>query len=1118
MLRLSTNFLLIILALSNFGFAKPLILENDLVVVYFDNSTGSITKIINKKLGQHYRIDDKVFMVELGVERSPGTLGKFTPENCLLKEVSSDSDKVKFIYTKDNVEIRLAYTLDAGDGFILKKVDLRYQGKTRYNISRFEMFDFSVDSKPAEVITYYGFYSYLQLRRLKDSQENPPSDNSTAFFLRYKDAGLFTALTCDYVSMRKNITSNRYVSVYWPGYILAPSETFESEYGIIGVYNRKGYFHEPCQPKSELKDFLYPSVNIKLDRGEIDIVEQAVEKFIKLGVYYTIVNGWGLGLPRYIEDKASMEAFKTAVDVAAGIPQLQGLHFVHGLCGLSREFHDQGLNMVVSPNKYADEAFRYAGEKKIDLSMFIGISNNYPAHFNGKESLSADLDLLSVDSNGKRRPNNIAISKKYTDFIYNTVVALKAKYPNLQGLSYDFLVITPDYANNRDYLPGRCSLYPQYANMRKLNRRLRQTFPDLMLRGQIGWRSLGPWLAENMSMCHNATDHRATFQRNFLDFHIDHHYANNIRLSNWFANNCKICPRHKMNSNSIHNGGRNGVWDFGAWEYCVLSQIATGQVFGALHNLPNQKNGEFLRQQDKEFFEKWIKWQKAHQDYYLRENEIFGEPRLTGIDGYAYSNGKNSILFLCNPTFQSHNVAVPVNHEIHLSSGKSYVIKELYPQERYRFGVDNGLFDYGSSFALVVPAQTVMVFEVEEYNPTNSVLLGVQGKIASDANGFVLSDLSGPTGQTSTLGIKLSSNYAGPNKLIYNGQVVETMVSGDILLARVKFAGDEIEPEVKDYKISIHGDRMKVIAKLHLPGNYIQILESQDMKLSCDFGEQRLNRAAWIDWSRFIIYLPILPRGYEPDKLKDEVYEKMIKEFDISAKLDGEEVKIHSNLFSDGSGQRWSGFFIDASKIAQNEKNIETLELDMPVIPEGNFYGIYMPNLTSQMMNKFEFLSTPSKLTFDQLNDVEEAFIQKPIVSIEDGKIKAFVKLTITSKRPAYMDICDIGVKSGSKSEMYVGGLDNRWLADKENGKILLSNKPKNIYLIIEGDDAISIVLGSGAGACNVPIAEMIKKWHQASDPYQPLLGQKKWIDKDATVAIKLVGPLTKPLALIDNM
>jgi hypothetical protein len=44
-------------------------------------------------------------------------------------------------------------------------------------------------------------------------------------------------------------------------------------------------------------------------------------------------------------------------------------------------------------------------------------------------------------------------------------------------------------------------------------------------------------LAENMSLCHNSHDHGCHNLRIFLDFHTDHQFANNIRLSNWYTDN-----------------------------------------------------------------------------------------------------------------------------------------------------------------------------------------------------------------------------------------------------------------------------------------------------------------------------------------------------------------------------------------------------------------------------------------------------------------------------------------------------------------------------------------------------------------------------------------------------
>ncbi len=70
-----------------------------------------------------------------------------------------------------------------------------------------------------------------------------------------------------------------------------------------------------------------------------------------------------------------------------------------------------------------------------------------------------------------------------------------------------------------------------------------------------------------------------------------------------------------------------------------------------------------------------------------------------------------------------------VNEEIHLPEGqRSYTIKELYAEERYRIGLNDGVFAHGSTSVVDVPPQTVMVFEVRPDEPTETLLLGWKEK------------------------------------------------------------------------------------------------------------------------------------------------------------------------------------------------------------------------------------------------------------------------------------------------------------------------------------------------------------------------------------------------------
>ncbi len=432
-------------------------LENAFLALDLDAKTSGVSRIENKLTGESFRVEEPGFLIELGAGAEAGTLGTLTPASCALESAKSGKSSATWIFAKGPAKATVTYSLDAEDAFAVKRVRVDFTGEGQFNIHRFDMFDWAMQPKPAKAIPYYGFLRPSVLQKDESGEDFPPSDTSTAFFFRAGEGGVFSALSTDFVFMKDDADSGRFRSTYWPGRILDAGQPFESEAGIVGVYRRKGLFHAPYQPTAELRSFHSPDIDTRLDYGEIEGICAAVQKFIKPGVYFTLVNGWGVGLPRIIEAQDHADIFKHAIDTLAKMPALEGLHFIHGWCGLAREFRKQGLAMEVKPNPFADEVFRYAGEKGMKLSPFIGISNNMPANEDGI-ALEGSPELLSMDANGERRKGNIAISRQYVDFAYNTIVKLNEIYPWIKGQTYDFLSIQPDYDTSHGYLPGRAAV------------------------------------------------------------------------------------------------------------------------------------------------------------------------------------------------------------------------------------------------------------------------------------------------------------------------------------------------------------------------------------------------------------------------------------------------------------------------------------------------------------------------------------------------------------------------------------------------------------------------------------------------------------------------------------
>jgi len=1102
-------------------------LENDNLALLFDHDQCSVIAIENKLTGENHDIYDMGFSIEVGKDKDPGSLGAFTPENCQLDDVQNTASSVEYTYSKDLFKIVVSYQLEERYSFATKHITLSYRGQGLFNVRRLDILDFDLSPKPQKAMPYYGFSGGTGWYKVDDNEPKPTSDNSTAFFYRDIEGGLFSTVTCDYVLMQDDVETGRYRSTYWPGLILNSSQPFQSEDAAIGVYRRKGYFHPPAQPSDVVMSHFFSPNLTRLDRSEIDAVMEVVNHYISPGVYKVYMNGYTIGLlgdPEIpgpaveIQTLEDLERFKECLDLSIsenGFEEFEMFHFVHSLAGLGLEFSVLGHNAVPAPNIFMDEFIRYAGSKGLDVSMFVFTSLGWPPPEDPSlYTLNKEGKRDTVENNGNSK-QRIAITKAYTNFIYDTFNGMQERYQNMGAVSIDFMFIQPDYDSHHGYLPGRASLYPQYKNVIDMLAKFRQRYPDLMFRGMYGWNWLGPWLSNHFTFVHNSADPGVTRLRNFPDLRASYQYANNLRLTNWYTNNCKMFPRHKMNSYVVHNGIDYKAWDYLAWEYCVLSRIAVGWGFGFITNLPDAANGEVLPPETKAFLSKWVKWQKARTDYYLQETELFGEPRADGLDGYAYGNGEDSIVFICNPTYETLTAAVPVNSDIHLPAGKPYTVKELYPEERYRIGHRKGLYDLDSTFMVDVPPQTVMVFEVKPDDPKKTLLLGIEGEIAKTAgNTLEINSIRGPAEQKRLFAVRPGSDMSA-SKVYLDGKLVDLNSNDSLLLGSLQFDGEKVSPEVTEWNAIIDGDKFRLEADIDAPLAAQELLQQHKQRFPVSkvyHTEKWLRKTAWLDSSRFIIYLPFYPKDWEIDILNGEKIEKALEQFKVNARLNGKPIEVLSNVMR-GHPEltRWAGFFIDATDQIEYGK-INKLELESPAVPRENFRGIYLANLTRSYSTQYQVIDGVRALTQETVSDYQKAFLPKPNIQKKDSDYQLYLDLAITSENRASLQPNDITVKNASIKEMRITGTEPRWKYSNEsnqNSQVHIDSKPIHVRMHVEvGSDSI-ITLPFNRGTVTINPVEALEKWRQTNDPYQIRAGvYKPDNSKGVTVTLNLIDSI----------
>ncbi len=864
------GFILLATSLSSTLRSEAWRLENEKLALSIDPKRCSITELLNKLTGERFQVRDQGFSIEVGTGSQIASIGVLTPQNCDLEGADRTSPhQISFLLRHGLVRLKFAYQLDPGDHFAVRTVEATYEGHQPFNVHRLILFDWALEPKPEKAIHYWGGTGWHSLDTGREWVWDPEAqargrdwvqlpciqhqrgENSIACFLRSKRGGVFLGISCDFFTMEERGETHRLA--YWPGFILPPSRTFQSEKGIVGVYSQKGELKKSGYGVSDLGDFLFPQIAFaSLDRGEVEAVSECVKKYVRPSPYQNWVNTWTLGMPWDLTDARAIDEARAAIDTLTALKSTRALPIQPPWLGLYRQFPVSGTNTSLKVSPGVKQILTYMKSKGIRPLGVIHPGTNFPDNRTPGFVDKPEWCVLGAD--GKRDLRNIALSRQYMDFLWQAMHQLTSEH-DLGGWLYDILFFHKDYDTSHGYLPGVASLYPQWRNMLDLNLKLHQVFPDLFLGGWVGWIEHGPWFHQGLAVAHNGHDHFIDLHVNFHSFRPDHMVANNIRLSNYFSRTSRMVPAYVSNTTVGHYKFDIPAWDRLGYQYSLLSNIATSRAPGHLTIIPDERAGETFLPEEREFIDKWLTWAREHEDYYELDTVLFGAPSPEGVDGYAYCKPSDGILFICNSSNTSESVSVRLDDSIRLTDGGPFVIRERYPQDRYRIGPDAGLFARGSSLAVRVPGQTVMVFEIRKYRPGEHLLLGTSGRIDRSDDGIVrLACVTGEAGRDAWLGI---AGWAEPIREIYvNGVKTPFSFRRGLALAHLRFDGEALEPELR-WKTKRQADQLSLSTDFYLPSGLRRVLDEQRYPLP----EKMRSREArkdypWLDTSRLMVSVP----------------------------------------------------------------------------------------------------------------------------------------------------------------------------------------------------------------------------------------------------------------------
>ncbi|HET7567858.1 MAG TPA: hypothetical protein VFJ91_07700 [Gaiellaceae bacterium] len=251
------------------------------------------------------------------------------------------------------------------------------------------------------------------------------------------------------------------------------------------------------------------------------------------------------------------------------------------------------------------------------------------------------------------------------------------------GVALDFVFWRPCHATHHGHAPGEDSRYAQWDGYRQVVRALREAGIE-WVEGLMASQEQMPWGSLGLTHpCPSMGDNQPQWAPAWPDLSLHRALGNFQRRVAYWYRNYAFLPTAKVPSQVSHQANRlryapvERGWDWAGARYNLLSAIASAPSTVSFCFLPcwDEREWAATLERDGEFFARWLGFARDHAELLSRLDDLWGEPEPGKVDGTAaVGEDGNGFVFLANPDFEPHTVAVP-----RLPAGR--MLRELHPEE-----------------------------------------------------------------------------------------------------------------------------------------------------------------------------------------------------------------------------------------------------------------------------------------------------------------------------------------------------------------------------------------------------------------------------------------------------
>lgn len=652
-----------------------------MVIYMFFNlkENGMLSKIYLEELSEEFLSDTLVIVTDNGVY----DLSQMKP---------SFADDT-YIYTCDNAEFALDYSVVEETSFITRKLSMRFSEKTV--LLKIGMKTNAYN----EMFMYDTFYNA-----------------SAAAFARKGNTGLCFGFCNPYCELENGFL------YFEPSLILEKNEKFDCDLNFLGLYKLWGEGINPMLQKSQIEiggryhpRYRNPGEGIPLYFSEINEFSKYTATYFNIKdkkFKFTSYNFFG-NLPQRPETDADKKAYFEHIDAFAAMGG--DTIVLNPLYPNKIPNDDENSYWELFPdNTFAKEIYDYAAEKGLKIGIYMGTALNLQHSNCSMLRFCDNSSYKKIDIYKNESKENCLGSDEFVDWFIKVQINTIRKY-NLSVWNWD-----PGPGNGmfcfneaHGHLGGKGE-YKGFRNSLKVMKALKDVFPDLYYFGFHGNKEYGLWGFKYIDQ-HEAFWENEVYVMNpvFPDLSVDRATADGMRLQSVWNNYFRFMPpilNHGLSSRMVQacwmkETELDRLFDYNGYKFALLSAIAAGGsvTLPILPRNPEKIEGYI------EFYKKWIGWAKDNFEY-SKHTLPFGNQVGCGVDGYSKIIENEGYIFLFNPFPVSQNFSFALSERIGFSKFEDTLSLDMI----YPYNENKGRYRFNENISLTVPEYGALVFKASD--------------------------------------------------------------------------------------------------------------------------------------------------------------------------------------------------------------------------------------------------------------------------------------------------------------------------------------------------------------------------------------------------------------------